>query len=71
MPLPAAIVLALVYLEQGAKHPGESTIRLAAMATVLLSIFAHGFSALPGIGLYVKSLARLGPDAPEKEEVGG
>jgi NhaP-type Na+/H+ or K+/H+ antiporter len=48
----ASVVLGLVYLEQESHLPGESTIRLAVMATVLLSIFAHGFSAMPGIGLY-------------------
>jgi NhaP-type Na+/H+ or K+/H+ antiporter len=64
----ASIVLALVYLERGAQHPGESTIRLAVMATVLLSIFAHGLSALPGIRIYAASIAALPPGAPEREE---
>jgi hypothetical protein len=32
---------------------------------VLLSIFAHGLSATPGIALYAKRIAALGPDAPE------
>jgi len=61
----ASIVLGLVYLEQQAKFPGESTIRLAVMATVLLSIFAHGLSALPGIALYGRGIASLGSNAPE------
>jgi NhaP-type Na+/H+ or K+/H+ antiporter len=52
----ASIVLGLVYLEQGTHQAGESTIRLAVMMTVLLSIFAHGFSALPGINLYAAGL---------------
>ncbi len=64
----ASIVLALVYLEHGAHHPGESTIRLAAMVTVLLSIFAHGLSARPGINWYASSVAELGPDAPERQD---
>jgi sodium/hydrogen antiporter len=38
----ASIVLGLVYLEQEMHLPGESTIRLAVMTTVVLSIFAHG-----------------------------
>ncbi|MBP9901194.1 MAG: cation:proton antiporter [Verrucomicrobiota bacterium] len=63
----ASIVLALVYLEQGARHPGESTIRLAVMATVLLSIFAHGLSAAPGITLYAAKIAALHPEAPERQ----
>jgi len=48
----ASIVLGLVYLEQETHQPGESTIRLAITVTVLLSIFAHGFSAVPGIRVY-------------------
>jgi NhaP-type Na+/H+ or K+/H+ antiporter len=60
-----SIVLGLVYLEQYANLPGESTIRLAVMATVLLSIFAHGLSALPGINLYARSIACLDSSAPE------
>jgi sodium/hydrogen antiporter len=58
----ASIVLGLVYIEQEAHLPGEPTIRLAVTVTVLLSIFAHGLSALPGINLYVK---RIASDAPE------
>ena len=50
----ASIVLGLVYLEQEVHLPGEATIRLALIATVLLSIFAHGLSATPGIGLYAR-----------------
>jgi NhaP-type Na+/H+ or K+/H+ antiporter len=41
----ASIVLGLVYLEHRISSPDEATIRLAVMATVLLSIFAHGLSA--------------------------
>ena len=52
----ASIVLGLVYLEQQKQLPGEHDTRLAVMATVLLSIFAHGLSAGPGIRL----LARKG-----------
>jgi len=61
----ASIVLGLVYLEQETHQPGESTIRFAVMATVLLSIFAHGFSAIPGINLYATRLASLNPPPPE------
>ena len=63
----ASIVLGLVYLAQQAHLPGEPTMRLAVMATVLLSIFAHGLSALPGIALYARSVAALAPDAPEHQ----
>jgi NhaP-type Na+/H+ or K+/H+ antiporter len=66
----ASIVLGLVYLEQGMHQSGEATIRLAVMMTVLLSIFAHGFSALPGIHFYAAKVATLKADAPEQQEVG-
>jgi len=51
----ASIVLGLVYLEQELSLPGEPTIRLAVMVTVLLSIFAHGLSANRGINLYTRA----------------
>jgi NhaP-type Na+/H+ or K+/H+ antiporter len=65
----ASIVLGLVYLEEEAHLSGETTTRLAVKATVLLSIFAHGLSAMPGIGLYARNLAALAPDAAENREV--
>jgi NhaP-type Na+/H+ or K+/H+ antiporter len=61
----ASIVLGLVYLEQEVHLPGEATIRLALIATVLLSIFAHGLSATPGIGLYARQIGS--PDAAPQE----
>jgi hypothetical protein len=48
--------------------PGESTIRFAVEATVLLSIFAHGLSAMPGIGLYARKTTWLAADAPEYQD---
>jgi sodium/hydrogen antiporter len=45
----ASIVLGLVYLEAEAHLPGEPVIRIAVVATVLVSIFAHGISAKPSI----------------------
>jgi len=65
----ASIVLGMVYLEQELRLPGEGTIRLAVMVAVVLSIFAHGLSALPGIDLYVQRVARLDPSAPERRDV--
>ena len=65
----ASIVLGLVYLEQKAFLPGEDTIRLAVMATVFISIFAHGFSALPAINIYSKKIHALSANAPENEIV--
>jgi NhaP-type Na+/H+ or K+/H+ antiporter len=64
----ASIVLGLVYFEHQMDLPGESTIGLAVMATVSLSIFAHGLSAMPGIGLYATEVAALEANAPERQE---
>ncbi|MGB6221423.1 cation:proton antiporter [Haloferula sp.] len=50
----ASIVLGLVYLEQEANLPGEQITRAVVMVTVLVSIFAHGISALPGIRLHAR-----------------
>jgi NhaP-type Na+/H+ or K+/H+ antiporter len=61
----ASIVLGLVYLRQEIDLPGEPTIQLAVIGTVLLSIFAHGFSATPGIGLYARKIASLDSTASE------
>jgi NhaP-type Na+/H+ or K+/H+ antiporter len=63
----ASIVLGLVYLEQELGLAGESTIRLAVMATVLISIYAHGLSAAPGIRRYAKAIETLAPGAPEHQ----
>jgi NhaP-type Na+/H+ or K+/H+ antiporter len=65
----ASIVLGLIYLEHEARLPGEETIRLAVMVTVLLSIFLHGFSALPGMNFYAARVERLAPNAPEKAAI--
>jgi sodium/hydrogen antiporter len=63
----ASIVLGLVLLEMDHHLPGETTIKLAVMATVLLSIFVHGFSALPGTRLYAKAIEDLPRDVPEHQ----
>ena len=65
----ASIVLGLVYVEQEMHLPGEPTIRLVVIATVMLSIFAHGMSARPGIGVYERRIASLDGAAPEHQEV--
>jgi NhaP-type Na+/H+ or K+/H+ antiporter len=51
----ASIVLGLVYLADSDNLPGEHATSLAVMATVLLSIFAHGLSAQPGIRLLARA----------------
>jgi NhaP-type Na+/H+ or K+/H+ antiporter len=67
----ASIVLGLVYLEGEARLPGEPAIRLAVMATVLLSIVAHGLTAMPGIARYGAFAETLGANAPEHQAPGG
>jgi NhaP-type Na+/H+ or K+/H+ antiporter len=67
----ASIVLGLVYLDNEVRLPGESTIRLAIMATVLLSIAAHGLTALPGIRRYARAVAALAPTAVERQATDG
>ncbi len=62
----ASIVLGLVYLEE-TDRGGRPTIPLAVMATVLLSILAHGLSAVPGMAAYARSVAALEADAPEHD----
>lgn len=63
----ASIVLGLVYLESQVDLPGEATIKLALMMTIIVSIFCHGLSALPGIKYYAKRIGSLNVDAPEFE----
>jgi NhaP-type Na+/H+ or K+/H+ antiporter len=63
----ASIVLALVYVEQEVNVPGEATMRLAVMATVLLSIVAHGLTARPGIAAYARRVEALPAGSPERE----
>jgi NhaP-type Na+/H+ or K+/H+ antiporter len=65
----ASIVLGLVYLQEEMHFPAESTIRAAVMLTVLVSIFAHGFSAVPGIALYARNLRSLDRSVPENQEI--
>ena len=62
----ASIVLGLVGMEQGLHQSGESTVKLAVIVTVFISIFAHGLSAMPGIALYARKIRQMPPTALEK-----
>jgi sodium/hydrogen antiporter len=64
----ASIVLGLVYLEQEMHLPGEQTIRFTVTVTVLLSIFAHGLSAMPGIDLYAGETSSLAASSPDHDD---
>jgi len=61
----ASIVLGLVYLKEKAHLPGEPIILLTVIATVLLSVFAHGISTVPAINRYGAVVESLPPEAPE------
>jgi len=63
----ASIVLGLVYIEHSMHQEGLSTITLAVMATVFISIFAHGLSAAPGMDIYARRIAALDASASERE----
>ncbi len=65
----ASIVLGLIFMEQEAHLVSENTIVGAVAATVLLSIFAHGISALPGMKWYAKQIEDLDDTAPELQAV--
>ncbi len=64
----ASIVLLLIILNEAFMIPGLEIIRMVIVTTVLLSVFAHGISAMPLIRRYAKTVESLPPDAPEKEE---
>ncbi len=61
----ASIVLGLIYLEELSVISVNPVILLAMIATVLLSILAHGISANPAIRFYARRMDKLEPDAPE------
>ncbi len=67
----ASIVLGLVFLEHSAENfgPALETISLTLIATVLMSIFAHGITAGPGARIYASKVKALADDAPEKVTV--
>ena len=64
----ASIVLGLVFLAEKAHLSGESLIVMTVVATVLLSVFAHGISSAPAINLYTRQVESLPVDALERQE---
>lgn len=65
----ASIVLGLIFLEREADLFNETTIVHVVAATVLLSIIAHGVSALPGMNWYARQAESWDETAPELQEV--
>ena len=64
----ASIVLGLVFLEREVDLSFERIIIQAVAATVLISIFAHGLSSLPGIKWYTRRIEDLDESALELQE---
>ena len=62
-----SIVLGLV-VAQEVPAAEASLLRLGMIATVLLSIFAHGLSAAPAINAYAKQVEKLDTEAPERRD---
>lgn len=60
------VFIALVFLYSLVSARMERTVFTAPI--VLLSIFAHGLSARPGIKWYAARVAKLGPGAPERQD---
>lgn len=54
----ASIVLALLALEQLKVFPGDSTFVTVVFITVLVSVFAHGFTASPLSNRYAKNMPK-------------
>ncbi|HEX7514696.1 MAG TPA: cation:proton antiporter [archaeon] len=65
----ASIVLVLVALEEPALATLAPQIATIVLATVILSVFAHGISAQPGATLYARKVAAMDSDAPELRDV--
>jgi len=62
----ASIVLGLILVKQSALIPGQEVIEGAIIATVLLSVVAHGLTTNLGIRLYATRVAALPAAAPER-----
>ncbi|RPJ49724.1 MAG: sodium:proton antiporter [Methanobacteriota archaeon] len=64
----ASIVLLLIAIDEAGSIAGMQTISMVVIATVLISVFAHGITANPAIRWYARRVAALPPDAPERKE---
>lgn len=65
----ASIVLLISVIENIGNAPGMETLALTVITTVILSVFAHGISANPGIARYARHAETLHEEAPEKKPV--
>jgi len=61
-------VLGLNFLKEEANLTREPIIELVIIATVLLSVFAHGIGTAPAINIYATQVENLDSDTPERQE---
>jgi NhaP-type Na+/H+ or K+/H+ antiporter len=66
----ASIVLGLIFLTEKADLASESLIVMTVVATVLLSVFAHGISSAPTINVYARQVEKMPPQTLERQETG-
>jgi sodium/hydrogen antiporter len=63
----ASIVLGIVAIGDGGESPGFAPVVVSAVvATVVLSVYAHGLTAGPAVRAFARAVERLPPDAPER-----
>jgi NhaP-type Na+/H+ or K+/H+ antiporter len=65
----ASIILALLVIEEEPELAGGATIVIAMAVTVVLSVYAHGLTAAPGVAWYSRRAEGLYKEAPEKHPV--
>jgi sodium/hydrogen antiporter len=68
------VFLALAAIQEGVEPPSfwvvaAEQIATIVLATVILSVFAHGISARPGAALYARKVATMDSNAPELRDV--
>ncbi|NET38824.1 MAG: sodium:proton antiporter [Cyanothece sp. SIO1E1] len=65
----ASVLYGLLVLEESGIAGSEVIFTTMAM-TVLISVFAHGFTAFPGANWYAKQIAKINRESPELMPVG-
>jgi NhaP-type Na+/H+ or K+/H+ antiporter len=65
----ASIILALLVIEDEPELPGGATITIAMAVVVVMSVYAHGLTAAPGVAWYARRTEGMHEDAPERHEV--
>jgi NhaP-type Na+/H+ or K+/H+ antiporter len=65
----ASIILALLVIEEEPQLAGGATITIAMAVAVVMSVYAHGITAAPGVAWYARRTEQMHEHAPEKHEV--